>query len=54
MAKYILLANWTDQGIRNIKDRRSALMPASHCEATGLRLREFLHDHGQLRHDFGD
>ena len=31
MAKYILLVNWTDQGIRNIKDlAKSVLMLAGH------------------------
>ncbi len=30
MAKYILLVNWTDQGIRNIKDSASVLMLAGH------------------------
>ena len=29
MAKYILLVNWTDQGIRNIKDLDKCLGPAS-------------------------
>ena len=30
MAKYILLVNWTDQGIRNIKDWSSVLTLAGH------------------------
>jgi len=30
MAKYILLVNGTEQGIRNIRTRLSVLMPVGH------------------------
>ena len=49
MAKYILLANWTDQGIRNIKGSAKRLDTGlALAKQQGLRLREFLHDYGQL------
>jgi uncharacterized protein with GYD domain len=42
MAKYILLANWTDQGVRNIKDSPKRLDAARKmAEAAGAKLGDF-------------
>jgi uncharacterized protein with GYD domain len=37
MAKYILLVNWTDQGIRNIKDSAKRLDAGRALAGAGLR-----------------
>ena len=34
MAKYIVLANWTDQGIRSVKDSAKRLDAGSHWPAS--------------------
>ena len=48
MAKYILLVNWTDQGIRNIKDSAKRLAAGrALAKEQGCALK-FLHDHGSL------
>jgi uncharacterized protein with GYD domain len=42
MAKYILLVNWTDQGVRNAKDSPKRLDAARKlAETSGARMGEF-------------
>jgi len=42
MAKYILLVNWTDQGVRNVKDSPKRLDAARKlAETSGARMGEF-------------
>jgi uncharacterized protein with GYD domain len=42
MAKYILLVNWTDQGVKNVKDSPKRLDAARKlAEAAGAKLGDF-------------
>ncbi|HEX6119399.1 MAG TPA: GYD domain-containing protein [Dongiaceae bacterium] len=42
MAKYILLVNWTDQGVRNVKDSPKRLDAARKlAETAGARMGDF-------------
>jgi uncharacterized protein with GYD domain len=42
MAKYILLVNWTDQGVRNVKDSPKRLDAARKlAESAGAKLGDF-------------
>lgn len=42
MAKYILLVNWTDQGVRNVKDSPKRLEAARKlAETAGAKLGDF-------------
>jgi uncharacterized protein with GYD domain len=42
MATYIMLANWTDQGIRNVKDSPGRLDAAKQlCKKHGAEIRQF-------------
>lgn len=42
MAKYILLVNWTDQGVRNVKDSPKRLDAARKmAESAGAKMGEF-------------
>jgi uncharacterized protein with GYD domain len=42
MARYIMLVNWTDQGIRNVKDSPKRLDAArSAAKGVGAEMREF-------------
>ena len=42
MARYIMLVNWTDQGIRNVKDSPKRLDVARNtAKGVGAELREF-------------
>jgi uncharacterized protein with GYD domain len=48
MGKYILLLNWTDQGIRNVKDTiKRAESFRSYLEKRGGKLTEILYTFGQ-------
>ena len=51
MAKYILLINWTDQGVKSVKDSPKRLDAARKlAETAGCQAGRLLHDHGRLRH----
>jgi uncharacterized protein with GYD domain len=48
MGKYVLLLNWTDQGIRNVKDTvKRAESLKSYLEKKGGKLIEILYTFGQ-------
>jgi uncharacterized protein with GYD domain len=48
MGKYILLLNWTDQGIRNVKDTiKRAESFRSYLEKRGGKLSDILYTFGQ-------
>ena len=48
MAKYVLLLNWTDQGIKNVKDTiKRAESFKSYLEKKGGKLTEILYTFGQ-------
>jgi uncharacterized protein with GYD domain len=48
MGKYVLLLNWTDQGIRNVKDTvKRAESLKSYLEKKGGKLVEILYTFGQ-------
>ena len=45
MARYIVLANWTDQGVKNVKDSANRLDAAKAlAKKDGLRIPRILHD----------